>query len=94
MSKIIIANFKANGSKKFFNNWLSDFNNKFQNQLKKHEKSGGDIFEKSLQICCISPSSAFIKKDVFDDYGFGDVSSPVACTAVDVGDLDVTLTKE
>ena len=31
---------------------------------------------------------------VFDDYGFGDISSPVACTAVDVGDLDVTLVKE
>ena len=33
MSKIIIANFKANGSKKFFNNWLSYFNNNFQNQI-------------------------------------------------------------
>ena len=31
---------------------------------------------------------------VFDDYGFGNISDPVACTAVDVGDLDVTLTKE
>ena len=29
-----------------------------------------------------------------DDYGFGNESNPVACTAVDVGDLDVTLTKE
>ena len=47
-------------------------NNKFQNQLKKHQKSGGDIFQKSLQLCCISPSSAFIKKEVFDDYGFFD----------------------
>ena len=52
-------------------------NNKFQNQLKKHEKSGGDIFQKSLEICCISPSSAFIKKEVFDDYGFFDESLEV-----------------
>ena len=47
-------------------------NNKFQNQLKKHQKSGGDIFQKSLELCCISPSSAFIKKEIFDDYGFFD----------------------
>ena len=52
-------------------------NNKFQNQLKKHKKSGGDIFQKSLQLCCISPSSAFIKKEVFDDYGFFDESLEV-----------------
>ena len=52
-------------------------NNKFQNQLKKHQKSGGDIFQKSLELCCISPSSAFIKKEVFDDYGFFDESLEV-----------------
>ena len=52
-------------------------NNKFQNQQKKHEKSGGDIFQKSLQLCCISPSSAFIKKEVFDDYDFFDESLEV-----------------
>ena len=33
MSKIIIANFKANGCKEFFNNWLSDFTNESQNQI-------------------------------------------------------------
>ena len=47
-------------------------NNKLQNQLKKHQKSGGDIFQKSLELCCVSPSSAFMKKEVFDDYGFFD----------------------
>jgi len=52
-------------------------NNKFQNQLKKHKKSGGDIFQKSLELCCISPSSTFIKKEVFDDYGFFDESLEV-----------------
>ena len=39
-------------------------NNKFKNQLKKHQKSGGNIFQKSLEICCISPSSTLIKKEV------------------------------
>ena len=33
MSKIIIANFKANGCKEFFNNWFSDFKNDSQNQI-------------------------------------------------------------
>ena len=33
MSKIIIANFKANGYKEFFNNWFSDFKNDSQNQI-------------------------------------------------------------
>ena len=53
----------------------------------------------------ISPSTTYsitfsfntsdgILYSVFDDYGFGNESNPVACTAVDVGDLDVTLTKE
>ena len=31
---------------------------------------------------------------VFDDLGYGSVTSPVACTAVEVGDLDVTVKKE
>ena len=52
-------------------------NNKFQNQSRKHQKLGGDIFKKSLEICCISPSSAFIKKEVFDDYGYFDESLEV-----------------
>ncbi len=52
-------------------------NDKFQNQSKKHQKSGGDIFQKSLELCCISPSSAFIKKEIFDDYGFFDESLEV-----------------
>ena len=52
-------------------------NNKFQNQHKKHEKSGGDIFQKSLQLCCISPSSVLIKKKVFDDIGLFDESLEV-----------------
>jgi triosephosphate isomerase len=33
MSKIIIANFKANGCKEFFNNWLLNFKNQSENQI-------------------------------------------------------------
>ena len=47
-------------------------NGKLFNQMKKHEKSGGNIFEKSLESCCVSPSSSFIKKDIFNDYGLFD----------------------
>ena len=67
--------FSNNNNKKYrliHTNEIWYKNNKFQNQLKKHEKSGGDIFQKSLQLCCISPSSVFIKKEIFDDYGFFD----------------------
>ena len=52
-------------------------NHKFQNQLKKHEKSGGDIFKKSLELCCISPSSTLIKKKLFDKIGYFDESFEV-----------------
>ena len=39
------------------------------NQMKKHKKYGGYIFEKCLDMCRISPSSVIIKKDVFNDIG-------------------------
>ena len=47
-------------------------NKKFLNQLKKHKKSGGNIFKNSLQLCCISPSSVVLKKQIFYDYGLFD----------------------
>ena len=47
-------------------------NKKFLNQLKKHKKSGGNIFKNSLLLCCISPSSVVLKKQIFDDYGLFD----------------------
>ena len=62
----------------------------FDNQL-------GDIIISSTSSYSISfnfNTSDGVLYSVFDDYGFGDISSPVACTAVDVGDLDVTLTRE
>lgn len=44
------------------------------NQMKKHQKYGGNIFEKCLDICRISPSSVLIKKNVFDIVGLFDES--------------------
>ena len=58
-------------------------NNEFKNQLKKHQKSGGNIFQKSLELCCISPSSALIKKEVFDEYGLFDENLEV-CEDYDI----------
>ena len=44
------------------------------NQMKKHQKYGGDIFEKCLDMCRISPSSSIIKKEIFDIVGLFDES--------------------
>ena len=44
------------------------------NQMKKHKKYGGYIFEKCLDICKVSPSSVLIKKEIFDDVGAFDNS--------------------
>ena len=47
------------------------------NQLKKHKKKGGNIFKNCLKMCCISPSSVILKKNIFYDYGFFDESFKV-----------------
>jgi glycosyltransferase involved in cell wall biosynthesis len=44
------------------------------NQHRKHGKNGGDLFEKCLKMCCISPSSALIHRSVFNDLGSFDES--------------------
>ena len=47
------------------------------NQMKKHQKYGGDVFENCLDICRISPSSVLIKKEVFAMVGLFDESLKV-----------------
>jgi len=42
------------------------------NQMKKHQKYGGYIFDKCLDICRISPSSVLIHKRVLKDVGVFD----------------------
>ncbi len=53
------------------------------NQMNKHKKSGGDIFKNCLPLCVISPSSALIKKTVFNRIGQFDESLP-ACEDYDL----------
>ena len=63
------------------------------------------IFDSQLGTFIISQNSTYsitlsfntsdgVIYSVFDDAGWGAESNPVACTAVDVGDLDVTITKD
>ena len=47
------------------------------NQMKKHKKFGGYIFEKCLDMCRISPSSVLLKKEILNDIGTFDESLKV-----------------
>lgn len=47
------------------------------NQMDKHQKYGGHIFQQCLDICRISPSSVMIHKDIFATIGLFDESLPV-----------------
>lgn len=47
------------------------------NPKKIHQKFGGEIFEKCLPRCVISPSSVIIHKQVFDQVGLFDPTLPV-----------------
>ena len=42
------------------------------NQMKKHQKYGGHIFEKCLDMCRISPSSVLFQKSILDKTGWFD----------------------
>ncbi len=53
------------------------------NQMKKHQKSGGWIFEHCLPLCAISPSSVLIAQSIIDDIGGFDESLP-ACEDYDL----------
>lgn len=47
------------------------------NQKQRHRKYSGEIFEHCLPLCIISPSSAVIRRSVFDAAGVFDESLPV-----------------
>ncbi len=47
------------------------------NQMKKHKKSGGDVYLNCLPLCCISPSASIVRASIFDDLGLFDESYPV-----------------
>lgn len=42
---------------------------KLLKQLKKHQKPSGCVYTSALPICCISISTAIIRKDIFDSIG-------------------------
>lgn len=52
-------------------------NGKHLNQKKKHAKFSGWIYPQCLPLCIISPSSALIKKGLFDEVGQFDEAMPV-----------------
>lgn len=56
---------------------------KILNQKKKHRKCAGELFEKSLEMCSISISTAMVRKSLFDDVGLFDESLP-ACEDYDM----------
>lgn len=47
------------------------------NAKERHKKYSGDIFEKALPLCIVSPSAVMIKKGLFDHVGLFDESLPV-----------------
>ena len=66
---------ESNPEMKFFHTneiWIR--NGVRVNQMKKHKKYGGYIFEKCLDICRVSPSSVLIQKELFDNIGMFDES--------------------
>ncbi len=55
--------------------WLKK--GKILHQKKKHKKQGGRIFIPSVQLCCVSPSSALIKNSLFREVGLFREDFPV-----------------
>ena len=53
------------------------------NQCRRHRKYSGDIFERTLPLCIISPSSVMMHRGVFDEIGLFDESLP-ACEDYDM----------
>ena len=53
------------------------------NQMKKHAKKGGWIFQNCLPLCAMSPSSIILHRSVFDKVGNFDESLP-ACEDYDL----------
>ncbi len=47
-------------------------NGKFVNPKLKHKKAQGECFEKCLELCCISPSSVMIKKELLKEFNYFD----------------------
>ena len=53
------------------------------NPMNKHKKQGGDIFEQSLGLCAMSPSTVVLRRELLDEEGLFDESLP-ACEDYDL----------
>jgi glycosyltransferase involved in cell wall biosynthesis len=53
------------------------------NPRRKHLKPSGDIFESSLKLCLVSPSSVMLRRSLFSDVGLFDEDLP-ACEDYDL----------
>ncbi len=53
------------------------------NPRKKHRKPSGDIFERSLELCLVSPSAVMMRRRLLDEVGLFDESLP-ACEDYDL----------
>ncbi len=58
-------------------------NGEHLNQKDRHKKYSGDIFERCLPLCIISPSSVVIKRKILDEIGLFDETLPV-CEDYDI----------
>jgi len=47
------------------------------NPMRKHRKSGGELFVRSLELCVISPSAVVLARSLFDEVGGFDETFPV-----------------
>ena len=47
--------------------WMK--NKSLLSQKKKHQKSGGRIFDRCVSLCCVSPSAVLIKRQLFEELG-------------------------
>ncbi len=55
--------------------WIRD--GKRVNPMKKHQKSGGDIFERCLELCVVSPSATIMSRALLEKVGPFDETLPV-----------------
>ncbi|MEM7646305.1 MAG: glycosyltransferase family A protein [Pseudomonadota bacterium] len=47
------------------------------NPMRKHQKGGGDVFGNALKLCCISPSTVMLKRDLLLEQGLFREDFPV-----------------
>lgn len=47
------------------------------NPMKKHKKSGGDVFADALKLCCISPSTVLLRRSLLNEVGYFREDFPV-----------------